>query len=169
MIITEIFVVAITLQISFSLSGKFEKSCWSLIHCIAAQNFVPVLAPLPFIVHRPVTSLGYQVGRSVFWGPKFFKLCPTHFPGGAKSFAGGFTGLIVHMNPTDIYNRVDQGVTIARCRIKRLLFADNLVLLESSEQGLQHALHRFSAAYHKSEWKSALKIRIMSLQKLKTV
>jgi len=26
---------------------------------------------------RPVTSLGHQVGRRVFWkGPKFFKLCP---------------------------------------------------------------------------------------------
>jgi len=32
---------------------------------------------------RPVTSLGHQEGRRVFWeGPKFFKLCPTHFPRG---------------------------------------------------------------------------------------
>jgi len=39
---------------------------------------------------RPVTSLGHQVGRRVFWeGPKIFKLCPTHFSRGAKIFARG--------------------------------------------------------------------------------
>ena len=32
---------------------------------------------------RPVTSLGHQGGRRVFWeGPKFLKLCPTHFSRG---------------------------------------------------------------------------------------
>jgi len=31
---------------------------------------------------RVVIRLGYQVGRIIFWEkPKFFKLCPTHFPG----------------------------------------------------------------------------------------
>ena len=92
MIITEIFVVAITLQISFSLSGKFEKSCWSLIHCIAAQNFVPVLAPLPFIVHRPVTSLGYQVGRSVFWGAQVFQTMSNTFSRWGEKFCRGVYG-----------------------------------------------------------------------------
>jgi len=46
--------------------------------------------------YRPVTSLGPQVGRRVFWeGPKFFKLCPIFlnyvqhiFPRGAKKFRG---------------------------------------------------------------------------------
>jgi len=46
---------------------------------------------------RPVTSLGYQEGRSVFWeGPKGFELCPIifkdvqyNFPGGEKNFQGG--------------------------------------------------------------------------------
>ena len=45
---------------------------------------------------RPVTSLGHQAGRRVFWvGPKVFKLCPIFlnyvqhtFPGGTKNFAG---------------------------------------------------------------------------------
>jgi len=33
------------------------------------------------------------------------------------------------------------------CRINHLLFAEDLVLLTSSEQGLQHAHDRFSVAY----------------------
>jgi len=47
---------------------------------------------------RPVTSLGHQEGRRVFWeGPKIFKLCPIvsnyiqHvFPGGRTFFLGCF-------------------------------------------------------------------------------
>ena len=35
---------------------------------------------------------------------------------------------------------------IGRCKINRLLFADDLVLLASSEFGLQHALNGFAAA-----------------------
>jgi len=51
---------------------------------------------------RPVTSLGHQVWRKVFWeGPKFFKLCPIVFnyaqkifPGVRKGFQwGGFAPL----------------------------------------------------------------------------
>jgi len=46
----------------------------------------------------PVTSLGHQEGRRVFWeGPNFwtmsniFKLCPTHFSRGSENFSrGGF-------------------------------------------------------------------------------
>jgi len=38
---------------------------------------------------RPITSLGYQGGRRVFWeGPTFFKLCPTISPRGVKNFVG---------------------------------------------------------------------------------
>ena len=50
------------------------------------------------------------------------------------------------MNWTDSYSRVDEGVTAGNCRINRLLFADDLVLLISSQQSLQHALDRFSSA-----------------------
>ena len=35
---------------------------------------------------------------------------------------------------------------IIRCKVSRLLFADNLVLLASSESGLQRALNSFAAA-----------------------
>jgi len=50
------------------------------------------------------------------------------------------------MNWTDIHSRVDERVTIGSCRINRLLFADDLALLTSFQQCIQHALDRFSAA-----------------------
>jgi len=38
------------------------------------------------LTSRPVTSLGAQGGRRAFWeGPKFFKLCPTHFSRGREA------------------------------------------------------------------------------------
>jgi len=65
------------------------------------------------MVSRPVTSLGHQEGRRVFWeGPKFFELCPVIlndvqyvFPREAKIFLGGasppcsplVTGLMVRL------------------------------------------------------------------------
>jgi len=39
---------------------------------------------------RPVTSLGHQGGRRVFWeGPKILKLCPRHFSRWGEIFLGG--------------------------------------------------------------------------------
>jgi len=49
------------------------------------------------------------------------------------------------MNWIDSHSRVDWSVTVRSCRINRLLFADDLVL-PVSQQRLQHALDRFSAA-----------------------
>ena len=48
------------------------------------------------LVTRPVTSLGLQDGRRVFWErakifelcPIYFRLCPTHFSRGSKNFLG---------------------------------------------------------------------------------
>jgi len=57
------------------------------------------------------------------------------------SCAGG-----VYMNWIDSHSRVDEGVTVGSYRINRLLFADGLVLLASSQQSRQHALDRFSGA-----------------------
>jgi len=61
---------------------------------------------------RPVTSLGHQEGRRVFWeGPKFFELCPivSHyilsiFAGGGENFSRGtspplVTGLLGWWTP----------------------------------------------------------------------
>jgi len=38
------------------------------------------------------------------------------------------------------YSRTDEGVTVGSCKINRLIFADDLVLLAPSQQGLQHTL-----------------------------
>jgi len=52
----------------------------------------------------------------------------------------------VYINLIDTHSRVDEGVAVGSCRINRLLLADNMVLLAFSQQSLQHALDRFSAA-----------------------
>jgi len=43
---------------------------------------------------------------------------------------------------TDSHSRIEAGVTVVSCRINRLLFADDLALMPSSQKGLQHALDR---------------------------
>ena len=53
---------------------------------------------------------------------------------------------IIYMNWMDKFSPTDECDTIGRCKIGRLLFAGDLVLLASSESGLQHALNDFSAA-----------------------
>lgn len=54
---------------------------------------------------------------------------------------------IVYMTSMQSHSRIDEDVTVGRCRINRLIIADYLVLLASSELGLQHELDRFSAVY----------------------
>ena len=46
---------------------------------------------------------------------------------------------IVYMNWIDKCSQVDECATIGNCKISRRLFADDLVLLSSTESGLQHA------------------------------
>ena len=53
---------------------------------------------------------------------------------------------IIYIFWMDKLSRTDECVTIGRCKISRLLFADDLVLLASSESGLQHGLNGFAAA-----------------------
>ena len=53
---------------------------------------------------------------------------------------------IICMNWMDKLSQIDECVTIGKCKISRLLFVDDLVLLVSSESGLQHALNGFAAA-----------------------
>ena len=53
---------------------------------------------------------------------------------------------IIYMNWMDKLSRTDVCFTIERRKINRLLFADDLVLLASSESGLPHALNGFGAA-----------------------
>ena len=53
---------------------------------------------------------------------------------------------IIYMNWMDKLSRTNECVTIKNYKSNQLLFADNLVLLTSSESGLQHALNGFAAA-----------------------
>ena len=53
---------------------------------------------------------------------------------------------IVYMNWIDKYSQADECATIGNCKISRLLFADDLVLLSSTESGLQRALNSFADA-----------------------
>ena len=53
---------------------------------------------------------------------------------------------IVYMNWIDKCSQADECATIGNCKTSRLLFADDLVLLSSTESGLQRALHSFADA-----------------------
>ena len=53
---------------------------------------------------------------------------------------------IVYMNWIDKYSQADESATIGNCKISRLLFANDLVLLSSTESGLQRALNSFADA-----------------------
>ena len=53
---------------------------------------------------------------------------------------------IVYMNWIDKCSQADGCATIGNCKISRLLFADDLVLLSSAESGLQRALNSFADA-----------------------
>ena len=58
------------------------------------------------------------------------------------------------------------GVEINECSVRRLLFADDLVLLDSTESGLQLALDRFSVACHDAGMKiSTTKTETMCLSR----
>ena len=52
----------------------------------------------------------------------------------------------VYMNWIDKCSQADECATIGNCKISRLLFADDLVLLSSTESGLQRALNSFADA-----------------------
>ena len=61
------------------------------------------------------------------------------------------------MNWIDRHSRVDEDVTVGSFRINPLLFANDLVLLASSQQGLHHALNRFSAVCDQAGMKISTK------------
>ena len=53
---------------------------------------------------------------------------------------------IVYMNRIDICSQAYECATIGNCKISCLLFADDLVLLSSTESGLQRALNGYADA-----------------------
>ena len=63
---------------------------------------------------------------------------------------------IIYMNLMDNLSQTDECVMIKKCKISGLLFANYLLLLASSESGLQHALNGIAAACALLEYKSAL-------------
>ena len=66
----------------------------------------------------------------------------------------------------DKLSRTDKCVTIGKCKINRLLFADDLVLLASSESGLQHALSGFAAVCDIDRMKiSTSKLEVLRLSR----
>ena len=73
---------------------------------------------------------------------------------------------IVYMNWIDKYSQADECATIGNCKISRLLFADDLVLLSSSESGLQRALNSFADACNTAGMKiSTTKTEVLHLSR----
>ena len=70
------------------------------------------------------------------------------------------------MNWIEKCNQGDECASIANCKISRLLFADDLVLLSSTESGLERAVHSFADAYDTAGMKiSPAKTEILHLSK----
>ena len=73
---------------------------------------------------------------------------------------------IVYMNWINKCSQADECASIGNCRISRLLFADDLVLLSSMEFGLQRALNSFADARDTAGMKiSTVKTKVLHLSK----
>ena len=73
---------------------------------------------------------------------------------------------IVYMNWIEKCSQPDECATIGNCKISRLLFADDLVLLSSTESGLQHALNSFADACNTAGMKiSTAKTEVLHLSR----
>ena len=73
---------------------------------------------------------------------------------------------IVYMNWIDKGSQADKCATIGNCKISCLLFADDLVLLFSTESGLQSALISFADACNTAEMKtSTAKTEVLHLSR----
>ena len=73
---------------------------------------------------------------------------------------------IVYMDWIDKYSQADECATIGNCKISRLLFADDLVLLSSTESGLQRALNSFADACNTAGMKiSKAKTEVLHLSR----
>ena len=73
---------------------------------------------------------------------------------------------IVHMNWIDKCSQADECATNGNCKISRLLFADDLVLLSSTESGLRRALNSFADACNTAGMKiSTAKTEVLHLSR----
>ena len=72
----------------------------------------------------------------------------------------------VYMNWIDKCSQADECAMIGNCKISRLLFADDLVLLSSTESGLQRALNSFADACNTAGMKiSTAKTEVLHLSR----
>ena len=72
--------------------------------------------------------------------------------------------LILYMNWIDKRSQADECDMIENCKISRLLFTDDLVLLSSTESGLQRALNSFADACNTAGMKiSTTKTEVLHL------
>ena len=70
------------------------------------------------------------------------------------------------MNWIDKCSQADKCATIRNCKINRLLFADDLVLLSSTESGLQRKLNSFADACNIAGMKlSSAKTEVLHLSR----
>ena len=70
------------------------------------------------------------------------------------------------MNWINKCSQADECATIGNCKISRLLFADDLVLLSSSESGFQRALSSLADAFDSAEMKiSTAKTEVVHLSR----
>ena len=77
-----------------------------------------------------------------------------------------FLLFIVYMNWIDKYSQADECAMIGNCKISHLLFADDLVLLSSTEPGLQRALNSFADACNTAGMKiSTAKTEVLHLSR----
>ena len=73
---------------------------------------------------------------------------------------------IVYMNSIDKCSQADECASIGKCKISPLLFADDLVLLSSSESGLQRSLNSFADACNTAGMTiSTAKIEVLHLSR----
>ena len=73
---------------------------------------------------------------------------------------------IVYMNWIDKCSQADECATTGNCKISRLLFADDLALLSSTESGLQRALNSFADACNTAGMKiSTAKTEVLHLSR----
>ena len=73
--------------------------------------------------------------------------------------------LLIYMNKIVKKSESCGGVKIGDCSVRRLLFADDLVLLDSTPNGLQQALDRFSDACSVARMKISTNTETMCLSR----
>ena len=162
------FVLAIKVQCKFSLTSKFSRNLGSMPKM---ATLVSSTSPRHTIGSLE-KSFGECCGRTVLKAACYWQSCH-YIP--AQKFLCVLADLICNHSQwaldtekgvcyhhssysiwIDSQSWVDEGVTFVSCRISCLIFSDDLVLLAFSDEGLQYAVCRLSAACDEAGKKSAI-------------